>query len=283
MKKLFGALVLLAAGSAGTWFYLAGKNPAAVSAASAPAASAVAQAQSGPLVRIALEGKYPPFEYLDQSNQLTGFNVDLANALCKEMQVRCEISRFDFDQLIPALNDNKADAIVASLSITEEREKLVNFSEVYSRVPGIYVATKKAKLIWPVITAERIKGSTVGVVAKTTFDDYLTHELDSSKVTIKRFGSADEMMAALANNQIQLVFDDSAVLGYFLKDPKNAEQFEMVGNRIDSAQWLGRGEAIALRKGDDALREKFNVALRKLIDSGEHQQLGYKYFTLRIL
>ncbi|WP_051259065.1 MULTISPECIES: transporter substrate-binding domain-containing protein [Chitinibacter] len=283
MKKLFGALVLLAAGSAGTWFYLAGKNPAAVSAASTPAASAVAQAQSGPLVRIALEGKYPPFEYLDQSNQLTGFNVDLANALCKEMQVRCEISRFDFDQLIPALNDNKADAIVASLSITEEREKLVNFSEVYSRVPGIYVATKKAKLIWPVITAERIKGSTVGVVAKTTFDDYLTHELDSSKVTIKRFGSADEMMAALANNQIQLVFDDSAVLGYFLKDPKNAEQFEMVGNRIDSAQWLGRGEAIALRKGDDALREKFNVALRKLIDSGEHQQLGYKYFTLRIL
>jgi arginine/ornithine transport system substrate-binding protein len=91
------------------------------------------------------------------------------------------------------------------------------------------------------------------------------------------------MMAALEKDDVKLVFDDSAVLGNFLNSASNQERFEMVGSRIDSTKWLGRGEAIAVRKDDVALREQFNQALRKLIESGQHQQMGYKYFTLSIL
>ncbi|WP_373973887.1 transporter substrate-binding domain-containing protein [Chitinibacter sp. SCUT-21] len=281
MKKLLIGAVVIAAGAAAAWQYL-GQNQSKQALASNTASGTVAAAPEKTL-RIALEGKYPPFEYIDANNQLTGFNVDLANALCAEMKVKCEFTRFDFDKLIPSLNENKADAVVASLSITEEREKLVQFTDVYTRVPGTYVASKKSKIIWPVITAERIRGETIGVVAKTTFDDYLSNEMDQSKVTIKRFNSADEMMTALEKDEVKLVFDDSAVLGHFLKSPANQDRFEMVGNRIDSPKWLGRGEAIALRKDDVELRNQFNTALQKLIQSGEHQQIGYKYFTLRVL
>ncbi|QLG89183.1 transporter substrate-binding domain-containing protein [Chitinibacter bivalviorum] len=283
MKKVLLGAIVLAAGSFAAWHFLA--KPQAQSNTVATTSNTVIASTTGEqkTLRIALEGKYPPFEYINEQNQLVGFNVDLANALCKEMKVRCEFTRFDFDNLIPSLNENKADAIVSSLSITDEREKLVQFTDVYSKVPGAYVAEKKAKLIWPVITAERIKGSSIGVVEKTTFDDYLSNEMDSKKVNIKRFKSADDMMAALNKGEINLVFDDSAVLGQFLGKPQNGERFEMVGNRIDSAKWLGRGEAIALRKEDGELRDQFNIALRKIIANGQHKEMGYKYFTLRIL
>jgi arginine/ornithine transport system substrate-binding protein len=167
MKKIILGAVVLAAGAVTAWQYLAQTQPKQ-SVASNTSVGAVASAPSSQkTLRIALEGKYPPFEYLDTSNQLVGFNVDLANALCAEMKVQCEFTRFDFDNLIPSLNANKADAVVSSLSITEEREKLVQFTDVYSRVPGGFVASKKSKIIWPVITAERIRGETIGVVAKT--------------------------------------------------------------------------------------------------------------------
>ncbi len=275
------AAIVIAGGALTAWQYLGKAQSGKALESNTPVVASAAGEQK--TLRIALEGKYPPFEYLDANQQLTGFNVDLANALCLEMKVRCEFTRFDFDQLIPSLNEHKADAIVASLSITEERERLVQFTDVYSRVPGTYVASKKSKIIWPVITAERIRGESIGVVAKTTFDDYISNEMDQSKVTIKRFASADEMMTALEKGEIKLVFDDSAVLGNFLKSASNQDRFEMVGNRIDSPKWLGRGEAIALRKEDGELRDQFNMALRKIIESGQHQQLGYKYFTLRVL
>jgi arginine/ornithine transport system substrate-binding protein len=281
MKKIILSAVVLAAGGFAAWQF-AGK-PQIETHTSVASSASVAKVEPQKTIRIALEGKYPPFEYINEKNELVGFNVDLANALCAEMKARCEFIRFDFDNLIPALNDNKADAIVSSLSITDEREKLVLFTDIYSRVPGAYVAEKKAKLVWPVITAERIKGSTIGVVSKTTFDDFLSNEMDQKKVTVKRFGSADEMMAALEKGEINLVFDDSAVLGQFLSKPLNGGRFEIVGNRIDSAKWLGRGEAIALRKDQAELRDEFNTALRKIIDSGQHKEMGFKYFTLRIL
>jgi arginine/ornithine transport system substrate-binding protein len=281
MKKMLIGAIVIAAGAATAWQYLGTAQSKQASSSNTPQVASTATEQK--TLRIALEGKYPPFEYVDANNQLVGFNVDLANALCAEMKVRCEFTRFEFDQLIPSLNENKADAIVASLSITDEREKQVQFTDVYSRVPGTYVASKQSKIIWPVITAERIRGASIGVVAKTTFDDYLSNEMDQSKVTIKRFASADAMMSALEKGEIKLVFDDSAVLGHFLKSASNQDRFEMVGNRIDSPKWLGRGEAIALRKDDIELRNQFNSALHKLIESGQHQQLGYKYFTLRVL
>ncbi len=243
-------------------------------------ASAVVEPQA--TLRVALEGKYPPFEYVNKDNQVVGFNIDLANALCKEMAVKCSIDRYEWDDLIPAVQNDKADAIISTMSITDEREKLVQFTQPYARVPAAYLASNNEQFLFPVVTQDRIKGKTIGVVEKTTFDDYLKTEF-SSKVSVKRYADAEALLVGLQKNEINFAFGDSAVFGEFLRDPNNGKQYNYVGNIIKSDPRLGRGEAIAVAKDDNEMQAKLNLALDKLIKSGEYQQMQYKYFTLQIM
>ena len=244
---------------------------------------ASATTESQPLLRIALEGKYPPFEYLDKNQQLVGFNIDLANALCKEMAVKCSIERYEWDDLIPAVQTKKADAIIATMSITDEREKLVQFTQPYARVPAAYLAKNNRQFILPVMTPERLAGKTIGVVSNTTFANYLTAEFDNSKVKLKHYPDADALLLGMNNNEVDLVFGDSAVFGEFLRDPRHAKDYNYVGNIIKGDPRLGRGEAIALAKDDHEMVAKFNKALDQLIKSGQYQEMQFKYFTLQIL
>ncbi|GHD64513.1 transporter substrate-binding domain-containing protein [Jeongeupia chitinilytica] len=274
MSKLVATGVVLAAiAAAGTWYYT---RPVPV-----PVTPEAAVPQR--TLRIALEGKYPPFEYVDADKQLVGFNIDIANALCAEMQARCEFKRYDWEQLIPALTRGDADAIVSSMSVTPEREKQVLFTDVYSRVPGAYIARKDSRIIWPVLTAERLRDQRVGVAADTTFADYLKHEIEPGHVKVERFPSAEDTFAALDAGRIDVLFGDSAVLTDFLRKPANAERYELVGGKVQASRWLGQGEAIALPPGKTALRDEFNKALRKLIADGTHQQLQNQYFVFRVL
>ncbi|MGL6040091.1 MAG: transporter substrate-binding domain-containing protein [Deefgea sp.] len=274
MKKWI--VIALAAAALPAWYFgMAQKSPTTNSVA-----SAAVEPQA--ILRIALEGKYPPFEYVDKDNQLKGFNIDLANALCKEMAVKCSINRYEWDDLIPAVQNDQADAIIATMSITDEREKLVQFTQPYARVPAAYLASKKEQFLFPVVTQDRVAGKTIGVVEKTTFDDYLKTEF-TSKVTIKRYADAEALLAGLQNNEINFAFGDSAVFGEFLRNPNHAEQYSYVGNSIKSDPRLGRGEAIAVAKDDTVMQAKMNLALDKLIKSGEYKEMQYKYFTLQIM
>ena len=274
MKKWI--IIALAAAAIPAWYFgVAKKTPTELTVA-----SAAAEPQT--TLRIALEGKYPPFEYLNKDNQLVGFNIDLANALCREMAVKCSINRYEWDDLIPAVQNDQADAIISTMSITDEREKLVQFTQPYARVPAAYLASKKEQFLFPVVTQDRVEGKTIGVVEKTTFDDYLKAEF-ASKVTIKRYADAEAMLAGLQSNEINFAFGDSAVFGEFLRNPNNSEQYNYVGNIIKSDPRLGRGEAIAVAKDDTVIQAKFNLALDKLIKSGEYKEMQYKYFTLQIM
>ncbi|MBM5572914.1 transporter substrate-binding domain-containing protein [Deefgea chitinilytica] len=274
MKKWI--VIALAAAALPAWYFgMAKKAQSEVNVASAAA-------EPETTLRIALEGKYPPFEYVNKDNQLVGFNIDLANALCQEMAVKCSINRYEWDDLIPAVQNNQADAIIATMSITDEREKLVQFTQPYARVPAAYMANKKELFLFPVVTQDRVEGKIIGVVEKTTFDDYLKTEFPS-KVTIKRYADAEALLAGLQNNEINFAFGDSAVFGEFLRNPKHAEHYSYVGNVIKSDPRLGRGEAIAVAKGDTVMQAKFNLALDKLIKSGQYKEMQYKYFTLQIM
>ena len=244
-------------------------------------ASAIAPDQ--PSFKIALEGKYPPFEYIDSNNQLVGFNIDLSNALCKKLAMKCTIDRYEWDDLIPALQNKKADAIIATMSITDEREKLVQFTRPYAHVPAAYLANKNQHIILPVMTKERLAGKTIGVVQHTTFDDYIKSEFSNSKVSIKHYADSDALFAGLKSNEINLVFGDSAVFGEFLRDEQHAKQFAYVGNIIKQDPRLGRGEAIAVAKDANELKAKLDSALAQLIASGEYRELQYKYFVLQIM
>lgn len=231
-------------------------------------------------IRIAMEGKFPPFEELDAKGNLKGFNVDIANALCAEMKAKCTLVRFDWDDLIPALNAKKADAIVASMSITEDRLKQVDFTDRYTQTAAFFFA-KAHKFPFVFITPKHLSGAKIGVQTDTTYDRYVTAKFTPGS-TVVRFKSTDDMYSALAKGSVDLVMDDS-VAGYygFLQTPKG-KGFEFVGSPVVDPKFFGEGQGIAIRKGDKALKDRFNKALATILDNGVYQDIQHRYFVFNV-
>ena len=157
-------------------------------------------------IRIAMEGKYPPFEELDTKGQLHGFNVEIAKALCAEMQAKCIISHVDWNELIPDLRNNKIDAVLASMPITEDRLKLVDFTDKYTQTPASFFA-RDHRFPYAYLDARRLAKARIGVVSDSVNDNYITAKFGSTS-TIVHFKSPAEMYQALVNNNIDLFFDD---------------------------------------------------------------------------
>ncbi|MCY1350348.1 ABC transporter arginine-binding protein 1 [compost metagenome] len=235
---------------------------------------------AGPLqaetLKVAMEGAYPPFEEVGEDGQLKGFNVDIANALCEQMKADCELVRFAWDDLIPALEAKKADLIVASMSITEERLQKVDFTAKYTQTPAFFFA-REGLVDEVIITPRRLGGKRIGVQRDTTFDSLLTARY-AKYVHVERFDSATQAYDALHGGQVDMVFDD-AVSGYmsFLNTPRGVG-FERVGGKVVAPKYLGRGEGIAVRKGDTALRERLDQALTAILDNGTYKHIERQYF-----
>ncbi|HEY9102645.1 transporter substrate-binding domain-containing protein [Chitinimonas sp.] len=231
-------------------------------------------------LRIALEGKYPPFSEIDAKGNLAGFDIDIAKALCKEMKADCKLVQVDWDNLIPALNNKKVDAAIAMMSITDERKKLVDFTDKYANTPAFFFA-KAHRIPFVFITPKRVAKMTIGVQVDTTYDRYLTAKYEGSSQII-RYKGADEMYGALAKGEVDMVMDD-VVAGYygFLQTPKG-KGFELVGSAVIDSKFFGEGQGIALRKGDQALKERFNKALATILDNGVYQEIQRKYFVFNI-
>ncbi|QDQ29445.1 transporter substrate-binding domain-containing protein [Chitinimonas arctica] len=231
-------------------------------------------------LRIAIEGKYPPFSEVDAKGNLKGFDIDISLALCKEMKVECKLVRTDWDDLIPALNEKKVDAIVAMMSITEERKKLVEFTDRYANTPAFFFSKAK-RVPYVFISPKRIEGMKIGVQVDTTYDRYLTAKYAKTSA-IERYKSADELYAALAKGDVDLAMDD-VVAGYygFLQTP-SGKGFELVGSAVVDPKFFGEGQGIALRKGDKALKARFDKALATVLDNGIYQETQRKYFIFNI-
>jgi arginine/ornithine transport system substrate-binding protein len=231
--------------------------------------------QAQPL-RIAMEGQFPPFEELDESGQLKGFNVDIANALCQVMATDCQLVRFAWDDLIPALDEQRADLILASMSITAQRAERVDFTAKYAQTPAFFFA-RKGLVNQVIITPRRIAGKRVGVQRDTTYDHFLTDKYQQH-TQVLRFESADGMYQALAENRVDLVLDD-AVSGYFgFLDTDKGQGFEQVGNKVVAPKHFGKGQGIAVRKGNHELRERLDQALLIILSNGVYKRIEKQYF-----
>jgi arginine/ornithine transport system substrate-binding protein len=233
----------------------------------------LAQAET---LRIAMEGQFPPFEELDQNGRLKGFNIDIANALCAEMNTRCELKRFAWDDLIPALREGRADLILASMSITEERQALVDFTRRYAQTPAFFFA-REGTVNEVIVTPRRLAGKRIGVQRETTYDRFLTARYEKH-LPIVRFASAAETYQALYRGDVDLVLDD-AVSGYFgFLQSEQGKGFERVGNAVQAPKFFGKGQGIAVRKGDDALRGRLDRALVAILDNGIYRRIERQYF-----
>jgi arginine/ornithine transport system substrate-binding protein len=227
-------------------------------------------------LRIAMEGQFPPFEELDQSGRLKGFNVDIANALCVQMRTRCELQRFAWDDLIPALQERRTDLILASMSITEERLAQVDFTQRYAHTPAFFFA-REGTVNEVIITPRRLAGKRIGVQRETTYDRFLAARYEKH-LPIVRFASAAETYQALQRGEVDLVLDD-AVSGYFgFLQSERGKGFERVGNAVQAPKFFGKGQGIAVRKGDEALRARLDQALVAILDNGVYRRIERQYF-----
>ena len=226
---------------------------------------------------IGTEAAYPPFAYVLPSGELEGFDISIAKALCAQMQADCTIVNQAFDGLIPALNAKKIDAIIASMFVTEERLKAIDFAGPYYSVPGVFVAPKDTELE---LTEDSLgRRVTIGVQRGTTFPEYLKAKFP--KARIQYYDTIDAGKLDLTSGRIDLLFADSVVLEDFLKSPDGAT-FAVLGEPVYDTAILGAGAGIGVRKGDTALKDKFDAALKALIASGEYKKINDQFIGVDI-
>ncbi|MEM9206951.1 MAG: ABC transporter substrate-binding protein [Pseudomonadota bacterium] len=248
---------------------------AAICAVALTAMAGVSMAQDK--VRIGTEGAYPPFNFFDSNGELQGFDVDIAKALCAEMAVECEFVAQDWDGIIPALLANKYDAIIASMSITPERKEVVDFSNKYYSTPPALIAPKDTSLT--ATDPAALSGKTIGAQSATTHATFLEDTYTDS--TIRLYATQDEANLDLVSGRLDAVAADSVVLGEWLKTDDGGCCM-MVGAMENDPAYFGDGAGIAIRKGEDELREKFNAAIEAIRSNGTYQEINAKYFDFDV-
>ncbi|CAM5392296.1 polar amino acid transport system substrate-binding protein [Aquamicrobium terrae] len=248
----------------------------ALAASAAMLTLGAAQAQEK-VLKIGTEGAYPPFNNLTADGKLEGFDVDIAQALCDEMKVKCEFVAQDWDGIIPALQAGKFDAIIASMSITPERKEKVDFTDKYYNTPPAIVAPKDSDIKG--VTKEDLAGKTIGAQASTTHFNYSTKTYTDS--TIKPYPTAQEYQLDLENGRLDAANDDVVVIQEFLDSPEGA-CCKLIGTITPVVEIHGPGAGIAIRKGEDKLREDFNAAIKAIRANGKYKEINDKYFKFDV-
>lgn len=248
----------------------------AVGALSILAVSASAQAEITK-VRMGTEGAYPPFNQIDKSGKLTGFDIEIGNALCDAMKVECEWVTSDWDGIIPALLAKKFDTIVASMSITDERKKKIAFTGKYYTTPVKFVAPAGSKIE---ITKEGLKGKIIGVQSGVVSENFVRGTF-GDVAEVKAYGTQDEANLDFAAGRVDLLCADSFVLADFLKtaDGKSAA---FIGPEFNDPKYLGEGIGIGVRQEDNELREMLNKAIAQIRADGTYEKINKKYFDFDV-
>ena len=229
-------------------------------------------------IRIGVEGAYPPFSSVEKDGTLKGFDIDIAMALCEEIGAECVLVPQDWDGIIPALMARKYDAIIASMSITEERKKKVAFSDKYYNTPAKFARKKGSGIA---ISKAGMKGKTVGVQRATIHDNFITGEFGDS-VEIKRYGTQDEAyLDAIAGRVDLLLADSIAMDAGFLKTDKG-KGWEFVGPGYSDPKYFGVGAGIAVRKSDGELAKLFSLAIKVIRSNGVYHMINGKYFAFDV-
>jgi polar amino acid transport system substrate-binding protein len=234
-------------------------------------AASTAQAET---LKIATEGAYPPFNYVDSNNQLHGFDVDIANALCERMKVECTIVAQDWEGIIPALLAKKYDAVVASMIATDERKKKIAFSNHYYRTP-LSVAVPKDSDITDAQT--NFKGRTVGAQASSTQAIYAEDHYGPAGADVKFYPTLDEANSDLAAGRVDgVIADKFPLLAWAESTGKDCCKIigDVNGTTADAS--------IAVRKEDNALRERLNKALDEIVADGTYKKISSRYFAFDI-
>ncbi|WP_367108484.1 transporter substrate-binding domain-containing protein [uncultured Psychrobacter sp.] len=217
-------------------------------------------------IKLATESSYKPFSYTDADGNLIGYEIELVDALCAQMQAECEVISQDWDGLIPGLNAQKFDGIIAGMNITPERQEVVEFSDPYY-YSGFVLIGKKGDDI----SIDSLQGQSIGSQRATTATEYLQEE--HSDADIKLYDTQDNTYLDLTSGRIRAMMVDK-VIGVNWLDTDAGQDYEIKGEEISTNK---DAIAMAFRKGDP-LVAKFNQALNELKANGTYDQITGSYF-----
>jgi arginine/ornithine transport system substrate-binding protein len=241
------------------------------------AAALCALATPALALNICVEGAYPPFSETSPDGTIVGFDIDIANALCEQMGEECSMLKTDWDGIIPALLEKKCDAIVASMSITPERQQVIDFTDKYYQTPAMFVAAEGADLV---DSPEGMAGKIVGVQRGTVHQDFMEKVYPEAQLTL--YTSQDEAYLDLTSGRVDAVMGDSVPVDYgFLRTPQG-EGYAFFGEPHVDPAIHGTGAGIGVRKEDAELRERLNVAIKAIRDNGQYEAIAGKYFDFDV-
>jgi polar amino acid transport system substrate-binding protein len=228
------------------------------------------------VIRFLTETDYPPFNYAGPDGNPAGFNVDLARSLCEEIKVTCTIQMRRFETLLDAITSNRGDAIIASMAVTPQIRARVDFTDPYYRAPARFVARRNA--VMPEMRPEFIEGKKVGVIAGSAHEAYLKAMFTDA--VLVPFPNDDALRAALKRGDVDFIFGDAISLAFWINGTESTDCCAFSGGPFLESRYFGEGIGIAVRKGNDTLRQALNWALFRLWEKGRYTELWLKYFSV---
>lgn len=229
-------------------------------------------------IRFLTDSDFPPFDYYDEDGVLTGFNIDIARAICLELAASCDIQVRAWDDLIPALRRGEGDALIASHAMTPRALAEFDFTDRYYHTPAWFAGRRGGPRVVP--TPEGLAGQKVGVIRSSAHEAYL--KMFFKETAVVPFESAEQAREALAASQIDLVFDDGISLVFWVNGTLSRECCEFKGGPFMEPKFFGDGIGIMVPKRDAQLKSLINQALRRVRESGRYEELMLRYFPSRL-
>lgn len=223
---------------------------------------------------IALE-PYPPFSFKSGKGEWSGFEPEMITAVCERMKAECKLNEMSWDGLIPALKSQQVDVVLNSLSITPERQQVIDFTQPYFFTRALWIGDRSMELD---PTPAGLKGKIIGVQGSTTHAAFVKKYYGES--TVRYYNDQDDILSDLRSGRVDIMLADQLVVEPLLDNPDNSMLASKGVAPMDPL--FGDGVGAGVRKGNDALRERLNVALQSLRDDGSYEKIRQRYFKTDI-
>ncbi|MDO9569469.1 MAG: ABC transporter substrate-binding protein [Hydrogenophaga sp.] len=278
MKNLFLSLSLIGAVA----LVGCGKTEAPAPAAPAPEAASAPTAAPVPAelpeLKVAIDPTYEPFTFKTSDGKPTGFDVDIAEALCNEITRKCVYVEQVWDSMIPGLQAKKYDVIISSMSITDDRKKVVDFTDKYYNTPSRIVVKSETAFT----DLNSLKGKKIGVLKGSTQEKYAMGDLKPVGVKVVPYEAQDQVYLDIKSGRLDgTVADSVEVTGGFLSKPEG-QGYGFVGPVLNDVKYYGYGVGIALRQGETGLRDELNAAIKAIRANGVYETVSKKYFDFDV-
>ena len=228
------------------------------------------------VIRFLTETDYPPFNFTGADGNPAGFNVDLARMICEELKVSCTMQMRRFDTLFDALNENRGDAAIASITVSEQTRKRADFSDPYYRPSARFVARADSAILE--VTPEKLEGKKIGVVVGSAHEQYLRTLFTEAELRL--FRDTEGAREALRRGEVDLLFGDGYGLSFWLNGASSGGCCVFVGGPFVESRYFGEGIGVGVKRGNDTLRLAINWALFRIWETGRFTDLWLRYFPI---